>query len=314
MSTQKTPIDGQKIVAIVGATATGKTSLAQRLAVELGGEVVSADSRQVYRYMDIGTAKPGREARETVPHHLVDVVDPDDTYSLALFVRDTHKAISEILARPAVPIVVGGTGQYVWALLEGWQVPEVPPDTVLRQALEARAESGEAAALYEELARLDPSAAERIDRRNVRRVIRAIEVHHADPRHAARHERREPGFEALVIGLELERQDLYARINQRVDEMIAAGWLEEIKGLLERGYGPDLPSMSSLGYRELCGHLAGETSLDEAVVDIKTRTRRFARQQHAWFRADDRRISWFQASDEGFDRAAETAKVYLAKS
>ena len=310
----QTPTDSQRIVVVVGATATGKTSLALRLVAELGGEVVSVDSRQVYRHMDIGTAKPSRQARDKVRHHLIDVADPDETYSLALFVREAREVISAILARRAVPIVAGGTGQYVWALLEGWQVPEVPPDTALRETLESRAESDGGDALYEELARLDPTAAERIDSRNVRRVIRAMEVHHAKPRHADSHTRQAPGFEALIIGLDLGRQDLYARINRRVDEMVEEGLLAEVEGLLDRGYGPQLPSMSSLGYREFGRYLAGEMSLDEAVIQIKTRTRRFARRQHAWFRPADQRISWFEASDEGFDSASEAAKAFLARS
>ena len=316
-----------RLLAIVGPTAAGKSALAIRLAQRLGGEIVSADSRQVYRYMDIGTGKPSAEDRRTVPHHLINVVDPDEEYSLALFLRQAWEAIQSIQARSKLPILVGGAGQYIWGLLEGWQVPGVPPDPGLRSRLEERARAEGAAALHKELAALNPNAAGRIDARNLRRVIRALEVHYASAdagasgskksrgassvsavesslqgRYADPPGRTPPGHQTLVLGLTLERSALYRRIDDRVDGMIESGWVGEVRLLLERGYGPELPSLSSLGYKELAQHLEGKLSLDEAASQIKHRTHRFARQQHAWFRPTDERISWSDAG-EGLDRA-----------
>lgn len=299
---------GRKLLAIVGPTATGKTALAVSLAREFDSEIISADSRQVYRYMDIGTAKPSMEQRKVVPHHLIDVVDPDEEYSLALFLRQARTAIQEIRSRSKLPILAGGTGQYVWALLEGWQAPAVPPDPGLRHSLEKRADTDGAAALHKELARVDPERAGRIDARNVRRVVRALEVHYASPDSLAATSRKAPAFEPVVLGLTLERVTLYQRADRRVDAMIEGGWVAEVEELLLKGYGPDMPSMSSLGYKELAGHLGGEITLDEAVAKIKLRTHRLVRQQYAWFRHKDERIRWFQTSLEGTRQAAAYAR------
>ena len=301
-----------KLVAVVGPTSVGKSTLAARLAERLNGEIISADSRQVYRYMDIGTAKPSTAQLAVAPHHLIDIIDPDQEYSLALFLRQARAAANDIQSRSKLPIVAGGTGQYVWGLLEGWQVPEVRPDPALRRELEARARVEGASVLHEELAELDLAAARRVDPRNPRRVIRALEVYHSSPRASSRPTRTPPDTQLLVLGLTLERAALYQRINERVDRMIEAGWVEEVEGLLGRGYTLEMPSMSGLGYREIGLHLSGEMSLQEASTKIKQRTRRFARQQYAWFKPDDKRIRWFQGTTEGFD-AAE-AKVRKAFS
>lgn len=295
------------LLAVVGPTAVGKSAFAMRLAEELGGEIVSADSRQVYRQMDIGTAKPPPGDRARIPHHLVDILDPDGDFSLALFLRLANQAIGGIQAHGRVPIVVGGTGQYAIALLERWDVPEVAPDTTLRQRLEQRALDEGADTLYSELARLDPDAAKRIDPRNVRRVIRALEVLKSGQKPSARPSAAKP-FDALVIGLTLPRAELYARIDARVDAMIASGWVQEVESLLRMGYGPELPSMSSLGYGELVRHLQGDWPLAEAVAKIKTRTHRFARQQYAWFRLTDKRICWYEAREDGVNTAFAEAK------
>ena len=294
----------RQLVAIVGPTGVGKSALAVEVAQRIDGEIVSADSRQVYRYMDIGTAKPTAEQRSAVPHHLIDVVDPFEEYSLALFLRHARLAIADIMGRSRVPVFVGGTGQYVWGLLEGWEVPVAPPAYGLRRELEARADAEGADSLHRELADLDPDAAGRIDPRNVRRVVRAIEVHHLSegglpsvPR------RRAPSFNQVLVGLTLDRADLDRRTDRRVDAMIEAGWVAEVRGLLNRGYGRDLPSMSGLGYKELGMHVDGETSLEQAVEVIKRRTRRLSRQQYGWFRPSDERIRWFQATREGLGGA-----------
>ena len=262
--------------------------------------------------MDIGTAKPSPGERSAVPHHLVDVVDPDEGYSLALFLDQAKEAIRQVQERSRLPLLVGGAGQYVWALLEGWQVPRHPPEGELRKGLERRAESESPDLLHAELTRLDPEAAARIDRRNVRRVVRALELARSSPDLGRRQGERKiaPAYGTLVLGLTLERSVLYRRINSRVDAMIEGGWLEEVRALLRRGYGPGLPALSSLGYRELVEHLEGAVSLPEAVERIKGRTRRFARGQHAWFRRDDARIHWLDPSS-ALDEAEGLVKGWL---
>ena len=298
------------VLFIVGPTAAGKTELAVRLSAELNGEVVSADSRQVYRLMDIGTAKPTVEQRALVPHHLIDLVNPDQQYSLSLFLRQARETIEEIRLRGRLPIVAGGTGQYVRALLEGWRVPEMEPDAGTRRELEARVEAEGVEALHRELAALDPVAAERVDAANPRRVIRALELY-GGPGPVAQPAVEEPGFEAVVLGLTLDREALYRRIDDRVDRMIGEGWVGEVDGLLRLGYSRELSSMSGIGYSELAAHVEGELALDEAVRKTKTRTHRFVRQQYNWFRLDDRRVTWFEGTDAGLLRAASWAAARL---
>lgn len=284
------------LVAIVGPTAVGKSDLALHLALTLGGEIVSADSRQVYRYLDIGTAKPTPEERALVPHHLVDVVDPNEQYTLAQYQADAYRAIDGIIGRGHIPFLVGGTGLYVRAVVEGLRIPRVPPDARLRAELERRAVDEGPEALHRELQRVDPEAAAQIDWRNVRRVIRAIEVYRATGRPISElRQTQAPPYEVLMIGLTVERAELYRRIDQRVDRMIAAGLVEEVKRLLDMGYGFDTAAMSGLGYRQIGAFLRGEVDLPRAVEMIKNETHRFARQQYTWFRLDDPRIHWFEA-------------------
>ena len=290
----------QRLIAIVGATATGKTALAIELARALGGEIVNADSRQVYRGMDVGTAKPSRAEQSSAQHHLIDVADPDDSFTLARFLDLASAALAGIWSRARLPIVVGGTGQYVWALLEGWQVPRVPPDVELRARLEAIAERDGTGALLDELRAVDPASALSIDPRNVRRVVRAIEVTQATGRpFSSWRQKVAPGFESTVLGLRLEREAHYARIDNRVDAMMSAGFAEEVQRLNGAGYGCDLPAMASIGYRQICAYLRDEMTLAGATAQIKTETHRLARMQHTWFRDDDTRIHWLNASDTG---------------
>jgi tRNA dimethylallyltransferase len=296
----------RKLVAVVGPTATGKTDLALHLALAFEGEIIGADSRQVYRGMDLGTAKPTAEQRARVPHWLVDVVDPDEEFGLARYLDLVQAALGDVWSRGRLPFLVGGTGQYVWALLEGWQVPRVGPDWALRRELEERAHREGPQALHAEVAALDPEAARRLDPRNVRRVVRALEVMRRTGRPlSACQARRPPDFSWLALGLELPSEQLYRRIDARVDAMIGEGFVEEVRGLLARGYRPDLPAMSGIGYRQVCQHLAGELSLVEAASRIKTETHRFTRHQRNWFRRDDRRIHWIDASaGEPYEEAA----------
>ena len=285
----------QKVIAIVGDTATGKTALAIELARRLGGEfeAVNADSRQVYRSMDIGTAKPTAAERGALPHRLIDIVNPDEGFSLGRWLQLAKEALGEVWEQGRVPIVVGGTGQYVCALLEGWRVPRVPPQEELRREMEARPPEE----LLAELHRVDPESQEFIEPKNVRRVIRALEVYYATGKPLSHWRTKDaPRFETLVIGLRMAREALYERIDGRVEAMMASGFPEEVRGLVDRGYGCDLPAMSSIGYRQVCQHLAGELSLEEAVVRIKTETHRLARMQHNWFAADDERIHWIDVT------------------
>jgi len=285
------------LVAIVGPTAIGKSSLALELGRTFGGEIINADSRQVYRYMDIGTAKPTLEERAVVPHHLIDVVNPDQDFNLALYQSKVRKIIDDIQRRRKPALLVGGSGLYVWAILEGWRIPAVPPDHVMRQELEARAQSEGVKALYEELKQLDPNAAERIDPRNVRRLIRAIEVSRQG-KPFSRLQEKEPFVNSLVIGLTTDRTDLYQRIDARVDSMMEKGLLTEVEGLITKGYGFDLPSMSGLGYKQIGMFLQGEIDLPTAIQQIKGNTHRFARHQYNWFRLQDERIHWFDIRKE----------------
>ena len=299
-----------RLVAIVGPTAIGKTHLAIRLAQEFHGEIVNADSRQVYHYMDIGTAKPTQQERALVPHHLIDIVNPDEDFSLAQYQGLAYKAITDIRQRGKLPLLVGGTGQYIWAVLEGWVIPSVAPDLEFRKSLQARAEHGEAAKLYEELSQADPAAAKRIDPRNVRRVIRALEVlHHAGEPFSGLQKKDPPDFDMLIIGLTAGRAELYRRIDTRVNKMLEMGLVDEVKALINKGYRLVLPSMSGIGYKQIGQYLSGELTLEAAVAKIKFETHRVARHQYAWFRMNDERIRWFDV--EG-DVMAEVKKVVEA--
>jgi tRNA dimethylallyltransferase len=298
--------DGSRIrsplVAIMGPTAVGKTRLSLRLAGELGAEIVSADSRQVYRGMDIGTDKPTAEERQRVPHHLVDIVGPDEEFTLARYQDMAYAAINDVLSKGRLPLLVGGTGLYIKAVVEGWGVPRVRPNEALRAELYQEAEVKGGAALHTRLRQVDPAAAEKIDPRNVRRVIRALEVYLEAGRPISELQRRKPPpYRVLQIGLTMERAALYQRIDQRVDGMIERGLVEEVRGLVGQGYGYELPAMSGLGYRQVGCCLRGQISLEEAIRLIKRDTRRFVRQQYNWFRLDDEGIRWFQALDDPYE-------------
>jgi len=297
------------VIAIVGPTAVGKSALALHLAQYFPVEIISADSRQVYRYMDIGTSKPTLAERATVAHHVIDVVDPDEDFSLAMYHQLSAEALETIRRRNRLPLLVGGSGLYVWSLIEGWRIPHVPPDRKLRRELEARAQREDSQSLYRELQDVDPVAAEKIGPRNVRRIIRALEIYHATGKPPSELQRKEPpGFQVLVIGLTLERTELYRRIDARVDKMIQSGLVQEVDQLLKMGYSLSLPSMSGIGYRQIGQFLEGKMTLDEAVDRIKYETHRLARHQYAWFRLDDNRICWFDASEGSAKHATRILK------
>jgi tRNA dimethylallyltransferase len=291
-----------RIAALVGPTGAGKTALAMMLADHLPVEVVSADSRTVYRWMDIGTAKPALDERQRVPHHLIDVVDPDEPYSLALYQQQALAAVERVAARGRLPLLVGGAGLYVSAVCDGLALPDVPPDLAFREQMEQRARTEGWAALQTELARVDPDSARRIDPKNVRRVIRALEVSHATGRAFSSWQQPvAPPVECVLIGLELARTMLYDRIDRRIDAWVAGGFVDEVRGLLERGYAPGLPSMSGIGYREIAQFLRGEVDLDAAVAQFKQATHKYAKRQMTWFRRDQR-IHWLDAATVSGDQ------------
>ena len=285
-----------RLLAIVGPTAVGKTELAMRIAAHVDVEIVGADSRQVYRHMDIGTAKPTQTQLATVPHHLVNIIDPDDDFSLGMFLDLSKKAILNTNIAAKFPLLVGGTGQYVTALVENWNVPLVPPDPVLRCELDDLLESQGIDGLLSRLRSLDPDSLERVDVANPRRVIRAIEVAAASGPTQDIPRRLEPWFEFAAIGLGMERAALYDRADDRVDRMMDAGFLDEVERLIAMGYHPDLSSMSGIGYHELAEHLLEDADLSDAIQRTKYRTHRYIRQQLNWFRSDDLRIHWFDTS------------------
>ncbi len=284
------------LLLVIGATAVGKTEVSIALAKRLGGEIISADSRLLYRGMDIGTAKPTPSERGNVPHHLIDVAEPDEVWSLALFQRAARQCIAAIHARARLPIMVGGTGQFVRAVMEGWQPPAQQPDARMREVLTRWADDIGADGLHRRLAVLDPQSAEAIDARNLRRTVRALEViFHSGRRLSSQRRRAGSPYSLLKIGLRRPRSELYARIDARIDAMLAAGFIDEVTGLLETGYTADLPTLSAIGYGEMVAYLQGRMSLEEALRQIKRRTRSFVRRQANWFKESDPSIHWFDA-------------------
>jgi tRNA dimethylallyltransferase len=300
------------VVTVLGPTGVGKTCVALDLAEALQGEIVSADSRLLYRGMDIGTAKPTREERRRVPHHLIDVADPRQTWSLALFTAAAHEALAGIHARGRLPLVVGGTGQYVTALLEGWQPPPAAGAPEVRRRLEAEAAACGGLALHARLASLDPERASQIDSRNVRRVIRALEIIEITGRPASlQRQRRPPPYRILRLGLWLPREELYRRIDARLEAMLAAGLVDEVRRLLADGVPPDAPSLSAIGYRQIVSHLEGRTTLEEAAANIRRDTRTLVRRQANWWKRDDPGIVWIEAREAACADALRTIRAWL---
>lgn len=286
-----------KLVVILGPTASGKTSLALELALNFHGEIISADSAQVYRGLDVGTAKPSAEERRRVPHHLINILDPDQKYSAALFRRQAEEIIHRLHLQNTPIFVAGGTGLYLKVLSRGlFRSPAEDPQ--LRASMYRRAESGGEEGLYRELQRLDPEAASRIHPHDLFRIVRALEVSILAGRpisHFQREHRfRESPYEILKIGLYLEKEELYRRIGSRAEKMLEMGWVEEVQSLLERGYSPQLKSMQSLGYKHIVSHLSGEIGLTRAIDLIKRDTRHYAKRQITWFKTDPE-IHWFPA-------------------
>lgn len=309
-----TPGPGARLLVIVGPTAVGKTALSIRLAQRLGGEIISGDSMQVYRGMDIGTAKPTLEERAGIPHHLIDIVNPDEPFSVAQFQRLADTAIAEITARGRLPILVGGTGLYTRAVLEAYTFGEgAGADLALRAALQAEEEANGPGHLHRRLTAVDPEAAARLHPNDLRRIIRALEVFLQSGIPISAQQTKEAAplrYAAVQVGLFTQREALYDRINRRVDLMLEAGWLAEVEGLLAR-YSPELPAMRALGYLELTHYLRGRLTRPEAVALIQRNTRRFAKRQLTWYRRE-RRIHWYDPVENSQERVASAIGDLLA--
>jgi len=290
------------LILLIGPTAVGKTEIAIRLAETMDGEIVSADSRLFYRGMDIGTAKPTPAERARVPHHLIDVAEPDETWSLAQFQREARRVIADIHARGKLPFLVGGTGQYVRAVTEGWSPPEVKPDERLRSELEKLKADQGIYWLHDRLKLLDPEAAAKIDARNARRTIRALEVILSTGRRFSEQRgQAESPYRLIAVGLTRPREELYARVDARIESMFEAGFVDEVRRLLEKGYSPELPSMSGIGYRECVGVVKGQLTEEQAKVQIRRATRVFVRRQANWFKPTDESIRWFTVRENTED-------------
>ena len=296
------------LILVIGPTAVGKTELAIQLAEQLDGEIVSADSRLFYRGMDIGTAKLTREEQARVPHHLIDIANPDEIVSLAVFQQKAHEAITDIHTRNEIPFLVGGTGQYIRAVTEGWSPPEVKPDERLRNELGKMKEEKGDGWLYAKLESLDPEAASKIDPRNVRRTIRALEVIMTTGRKFSEQRgQTESPYHLITTGLTRPRAELYERVDRRIEMMFANGFLDEVKSLLAKGYSPSLPTMSAIGYRECIRVIKGELSEEQAKAEIRRATRIFVRRQANWFKESDPNIKWFRVED----RVIEKIESYI---
>ena len=292
----------------------GKTALAIELARRFDGEIVNADSRQVYIGMDIGTAKPTADELRAARHHLIDVRKPDAPLSLGEYLPLARECVEDIFTREKLPVLCGGTGQYAWAMLEGWDVPAIPPDAGFRAQLELRAAAEGTRALWNDLNAIDPRRAVSIGPHNTRRIIRALEILHSTGEQVSATRRSaEPPYRALIIGLTAERAELYRRVDDRFDMMMSQGLLDEARQLAAAGYELGRGPLSGVGYTQLGQYLAGEIALDEAIAQSKSRTHRLVRRQYTWFKPTDRRIKWLDATHElPAAEAARRLKLFLA--
>jgi tRNA dimethylallyltransferase len=285
------------LIVLVGPTAVGKTLKSIQLAEMLNGEIVSADSRLFYRGMDIGTAKPSPAEQARIPHHLIDVAEPDQVWSITVFQQAAKDAIAQIHSRGKLPFLVGGSGQYVHAVTKGWTPPRIQPNPELRKELEKLAVVNGDIWLHDRLIAVDPSAAEKIDPRNIRRTIRALEVILTSGHLFSEQKGQSPSPYSLVqVGLTMPRVELYQRIDARIEAMFEQGLIGEVERLLKKGYSHDLPTMSAIGYRECAKVIEGTLSVEDAKVQMRKATRIFVRRQSNWFKENDPGISWFDSN------------------
>ena len=289
----------------------GKSLLGIELSKALNGEIVNADSRQVYKGMDIGTAKASAEEQTRIRHHLLSFLNPDEPFNISLFIKAANTAIEDVKNRGKLPILVGGSGQYIWGLLEGWQVPKVPPNLSIRSDLELQAKHRGPKTLYTLLSAVDPQVAYSIDPENERRVIRALELHFELRGRKKTHTKTPRTDKILIIGLTMSRELLYNKIDARVDIMILNGFLDEVRGLLDSGYSDTLASMSGVGYGELSSHIKGEIGLNEAIRRTKFRSHRFVRRQYNWFRHSDSRIKWLTSDGTELREGLKMVKSFI---
>ncbi len=297
------------LIVITGPTATGKSKVGVLVAQLLGGEIISADSMLVYRGLDIGTAKPTKEEMGGIPHHLIDIVNPDEDYNVALYQKQARKAISEILSKNKIPVMVGGTGLYIRAVVDGFEFAGGKPDLELRRALWKEAMEKGPDKLHERLWRVDPCAALKIHPRNIKRVVRALEVYMVTGKPFSSYHKEKniepPPYCLRMFGLIMPRDILYRRIEERVDRMIESGLIGEVERLLKSGYKEDLNALKGLGYKEVIAYLKGDVSLEEAIETLKKNTRRFAKRQLTWFKGD-KRIKWLDVSEyESYEALAK---------
>lgn len=303
-------VGGPPLVVICGPTAVGKTAAAIALARRIGAEIIAADSRTIYRGIDIGTAKPTPAQRALVPHHLLDVAEPDEVITLAAYKKLSLAAVSDIRGRGHTPLLVGGTGLYIRAITEGLTIPEVEPDWDLRGRLET-IEQEAVGTLHRRLSAVDPVAAARIHPHNVRRLVRALEVYERTGRPITVLQRKkDPVGKTVFVGLTLDRTELYRRIEERVDAQISAGLVDEARRLIEAGYARNLPAMQGLGYKEIIEYLDGKVTLNEATRTLKRNTRRYAKRQYTWFRRDDR-IRWLDVGGNAPEEVADAIAAVL---
>lgn len=307
----------KRIIAIIGPTASGKTALATKLAEKLSGEVVSCDSMQIYRGMDIGTAKPTEDEMRLIPHHMIDIAEPSQRFSVADFVNSARECIDDILSRGKVPILAGGTGLYVDSVIFNISFPDFNEAPEFRLKMQEVLEKEGKEALHMRLLKLDPEAAEKIHPNNTRRVIRALEVCEATGKtftQVSKEARRTPEYDAYVLGIETDRVELYKRIDARVDVMMENGLIDEVKRLKESGISRDTTAMQAIGYKELYDCFDGFISLDEAVEKIKQESRRYAKRQLTWFRRNED-IDWVRIdSEENIEKICEKCVDFLKKN
>ncbi len=302
--------DKKTVLIVIGPTAVGKTDLSIELAQKLNGEIISADSRLFYRGMDIGTAKPTKEQMARITHHLIDCADAREVWSLAVYREKVYQIIEEIFSRGKLPILVGGTGQYIRAITEGWELPPQEPDDSMRNMLEKWAKTIGKDELHRKLQILDPAAAVEIDPTNVRRTIRALEVIFLTGRRFSEQRRKSvPKYAFWIIGLKRPREDLYQRIDHRIEEMFQQGLVDETKALLDRGLTDSDPSLSAIGYREVVEYLQGKITLDEAKAKMRKKTREFVRRQRNWFKPDDENIRWYDLSEDVENRIIDDLRI-----